>query len=94
MEENQDIDVNELQVNLEDINAEIENKKEDLVKKLTSEEMEFPHKENKQEFGEIIGELFYNSVKTFFDIGFMLANNLNLEFLTEEKKQENKQKKE
>ncbi len=90
MSNNQDSHINEVQMNL---NAEIEKKKEDLVSTLISDETKVPNQKNQQE-SEAIGDLFYNSIKTFFDIGFKLAKNLNLEFLTDEKKGENKSKKE
>lgn len=93
MVNNQDPNINEVQMNLGDIDSEINQKKEDLVNELSSDETEILNKEDKQEFGEAIGDLFYKSVKTFFDIGFQLAKNLNLEFLTKEKEQEKPQKK-
>ena len=31
--------------------------------------------------GEVITDLFYNSIKSFFEVGFDLAKNLNLELL-------------
>ncbi|MGQ4873374.1 MAG: hypothetical protein ACP6IY_04790 [Promethearchaeia archaeon] len=33
------------------------------------------------EEGEIITDMFYNSIKGFFELGFELAKNLNLELL-------------
>ena len=93
MENNQDPNVNEVQMNIDDLDAEIEKKKEDLVSTLISDETKVPNKKNQQEL-EAIGDLFYNSIKTFFDIGFKLAKNLNLEFLTNEKNGEIKGKKE
>ena len=36
--------------------------------------------ENKEE-GKVLGEIFYNSIKTFFEVGLELASNLNLELL-------------
>ena len=93
MENNQDSHINEVQTKLDDISAEIEQKKEELVSTLISEEKKVPNKKNQQEL-EAIGDLFYNSVKTFFDIGFKLAKNLSLEFLTDEKNGAVKSKKE
>ncbi|MFX0018467.1 MAG: hypothetical protein ACFFAK_11085 [Promethearchaeota archaeon] len=92
MENNQDSHFNEMQLNIEDLTAEIEKKKEDLVSTLSSDETKAPNKKSRQEL-EVIGDLFYNSVKSFFDIGFKLAKNLNLEFLTDKKKGEMKHKK-
>ena len=36
--------------------------------------------EDKEE-GEALGDIFYNSIKTFFEVGLELASNLNLELL-------------
>ncbi|MFX0026866.1 MAG: hypothetical protein ACFE8M_10695 [Candidatus Hermodarchaeota archaeon] len=83
MENNQDSNINEIQEYIDDLDAKLEKKKEDLVSTLSSDE--FLNKKSKQQF-EIIGDLFYKSIKNFFDIGFKLAKNLNLEFLTDEKK--------
>ncbi|MFX1588135.1 MAG: hypothetical protein ACFFC1_08270 [Promethearchaeota archaeon] len=93
MENKQDSHINEVQMKIDNISAEIEQKKEELVSTLISEEKKVSNKKNQQEL-EAIGDLFYNSVKTFFDIGFKLAKNLSLEFLTDEKNGEIKRKKE
>ena len=44
--------------------------------------------------GEVITDLFYNSVKSFFEMGFELAKNLNLELLFDKFKGVNKESKE
>ncbi|MCZ2845715.1 MAG: hypothetical protein O2U61_04355 [Candidatus Bathyarchaeota archaeon] len=93
MENNQESYINEVQMKIGEINAEIERKKQELVSTLISDEKKVPNRNNQQEL-DAIGDLFYNSVKTFFDIGFKLAKNLNLEFLTDEKNGEIKRKKE
>ncbi len=93
MENNQDSHINKVQIKIDDINTEIKQKKQELVSTLIFDETNVPNKKNQQEL-EAIGDLFYNSVKTFFDIGFKLAKNLSLEFLTDEKNGEIKRKKE
>ena len=50
-------------------------------------EMEENKPDSKKEVEDVIGDLFYTSIKSFFDIGFKLAKNLNLEFLTKEENQ-------
>ena len=42
--------------------------------------------------GEVITDLFYNSVKSFFEMGFELAKNLNLEPLFDKFKGVNEKK--
>jgi hypothetical protein len=41
---------------------------------------------------EVITDLFYKSIKLFFDVGFDLANKLNLEMLDLIKKEKTKEK--
>ncbi|MHA1149482.1 MAG: hypothetical protein ACTSR8_14705 [Promethearchaeota archaeon] len=43
--------------------------------------------------GEVITDLFYKSVKSFFELGFELAKNLNLELLFDKFKSFNEKKK-
>lgn len=90
MENNQDSDLNDIPIDLDQIHEELEQKKEELI-----QEYELPSEvekksESNKEVGEIVGDLFYESVKSFFDMGFELAKNLNLEFFTEKKKKEDK----
>jgi len=62
---------------LEELNTELEKKKEELIKEINSSEtLEKPPK-SERDLGEIIGDLFFNSMKTFFDMGNELAENLN-----------------
>jgi hypothetical protein len=49
---------------------------------------------NNKEEGEAIGEIFYNSIKSFFEVGLELASNLNLELLIDKFKSfQNEEKK-
>jgi hypothetical protein len=50
-------------------NFELEQRKEELINKFKSDE----------EDGELIGEIFYNSMKEFFDFGVDLAKDLALQ---------------
>ncbi|MFW9937426.1 MAG: hypothetical protein ACFFD5_07235 [Candidatus Thorarchaeota archaeon] len=75
MENNQHYE--EIHNSLEELNTELEKKKEELIKEInSSERLEKPPKSEK-DLGEIIGDLFYNSMKTFFDMGNELAENLS-----------------
>ena len=42
--------------------------------------------------GEVLGDIFYNSIKTFFEVGLELASNLNLELLLDKFKSVEKEK--
>ena len=47
---------------------------------------------NNKEEGKAIGDIFYNSIKTFFEVGLELASNLNLELLMDKFKSVQKEK--
>jgi len=47
--------------------------------------------EDKKE-GEVLGDIFYNSIKSFFEVGLELASNLNLELLFDKFKSVPKEK--
>jgi hypothetical protein len=49
-----------------ELNSELEQRKEELIKKL----------ESAHEDGELIGDIFYHSMKQFFDLGVELAKDL------------------
>ena len=49
-----------------ELNLELEQRKEELVNEF----------ESAQQDGELIGEIFYNSMKEFFDFGIELAKDL------------------
>jgi len=40
------------------------------------------------ELGDVIGDIFYKSMKNFFEVGFKLAESLNLQFNTENQDEE------
>jgi hypothetical protein len=75
MENNQHYE--EIHSNLEELNTELEKKKEELIEEINSSQRSETSSESQKDIGEIIGDLFYNSIKTFFDMGSELAENLN-----------------
>jgi len=86
MENNQNPDLDNTQMHLNQINKELKQKKEELIEEFKSSDTE----ESVSESGDVIGDLFYNSVKSFFEVGFKLAESLNLDMFTTSKEQENK----
>ncbi|MBY9018736.1 MAG: hypothetical protein KGD66_07885 [Candidatus Lokiarchaeota archaeon] len=63
-------------VKLPELDEELKRKKEELVIELNDSNIE-SNEQNKE--NELIGDLFYESMKSFFDFGVELANNLTNE---------------
>ena len=83
MEKSQSSELNDFQINLSSLSEELEQRKEDLIKELNIPgKIETSSKPN-AELGDVIGDIFYNSMKNFFEVGFKLAESLNLEFSTD-----------
>ncbi|MFX1258769.1 MAG: hypothetical protein ACFFAN_12990 [Promethearchaeota archaeon] len=80
MENNPNMNIDNSQVDFPDLKKDIEKKKNEM------EEMLKDLGENSKE-NNLINDLFYKSVKMIFDMGFELANNLNLELLDTFKKE-------
>ena len=68
-------------VKLPELDEELKRKKEELVIELNDSNIE-SNEQNKE--NELIGDLFYESMKSFFDFGVQLANNLTNECSTKE----------
>jgi len=83
MEKSQSSELNDFQINLSSLSEELEQKREDLIKELNIPGVIETSSEPNAELGDIIGDIFYNSMKNFFEVGFKLAESLNLEFNTE-----------
>lgn len=68
-------------VKLPELDEELKKKKIELLNELNDSNIDCnePNKEN-----ELIGDLFYESMKSFFDFGVELANNLTNEYSKEE----------
>ncbi|MHA1104255.1 MAG: hypothetical protein ACTSPN_00780 [Promethearchaeota archaeon] len=68
-------------VKLPELDEELKKKKEELLIELNDSNIE-SNKQNKE--NELIGDLFYRSIKSFFDLGVELANNLTNECSSKE----------
>ena len=68
-------------VKLPELDEELKKKKIELLNELNDSNIDCnePNKEN-----ELIGDLFYDAMKSFFDFGVELANNLTNEYSKEE----------
>ena len=83
MEKSQSSELNDFQINLSSLSDELEQRKEDLIRELNIPGVIETSSEPNAELGDIIGDIFYNSMKNFFEVGFKLAESLNHEFNTE-----------
>jgi len=83
MENSQSSELNDFQVNLSSLSEELEQRKEDLIKELNIPGEIETSLEPNAELGDVIGDIFYNSMKNFFEVGIKLAESLNHEFNTE-----------
>ena len=63
-------------VKLPELDEELKRKKEELVIELNDSNIK-SNEQNKE--NKLIGDLFYESMKSFFDFGVELANNLTNE---------------
>ena len=95
MENKNNSNLNGTQVDLTDLNKKIEEKTKNQLnpsemKKMFSE----LNDESDSKVDNVIGDLFYQSVKLIFDTGFELAKKLNLDlfesFKFDDKKKDNK----
>jgi len=73
MENNQNSEMDEGKNNLNGLNKELEQKKRDLIKEL----------DPSKKISEVIGDIFYNSMKSLFDTGAKLAKSLTSELIPE-----------
>lgn len=83
MEKSQSSELNDFQINLNSLSDELDQRKEDLIRELNIPGVIETSSEPNAELGDIIGDIFYNSMKNFFEVGFKLAESLNREFNTE-----------
>ena len=88
MENSQSSEMNDFQTNLNSLSEELEQRKEDLIRELNIPGKMEISSESNAELGDIIGDIFYKSMKNFFEVGFKLAESLNLEFNTENQDEE------
>ena len=83
MENSQSSEMNNFQTNLNSLSEELEQRKEDLIRELNIPGKIETSSEPISDLGDVIGDIFYKSMKNFFEVGFKLAESLNLEFNTE-----------
>ena len=83
MEKSQSSELNDFQTNLSSLSDELEQRKEDLIRELNIPGVIESSSEPNAELGDVIGDIFYKSMKNFFEVGFKLAESLNREFNTE-----------
>jgi hypothetical protein len=82
MEKSQSLELNNFQINMNSLSEELEQKKEDLIKELNIPGKIETSSEPNADLGDVIGDIFYESMKNFFEVGFKLAESLSLEFST------------
>ena len=76
MENNQNSEKDDIKNNLNGLNKELEQKKLELIKEL----------DPSKKISGVIGDLFYNSMKSLFDTGAKLAKSLTSELIPENRK--------
>ena len=90
MQNGQDPKINK-SMDLPDLNKLIEEKKEESVIPSEMETM-LSDLNGDNELNDVVNDLFYKSVKNMFDLGFELAEKLNLELFSDFKLDEEKDK--
>jgi hypothetical protein len=78
-----ELDLNKLQINLSELSKEIERKKQEVMNVLNPPEMKQVITEATKEARDVVGDVFYKSVKSFFDVGFNLAKSINFDLLVD-----------
>ena len=78
-------------MDLPDLNKLIEDKKEESVNPSEMETM-LSDLKGDNKLNDVVNDLFYKSVKNMFDLGFELAEKLNLELLSSFELDEKKDK--
>lgn len=90
MQNGQDPKINK-SLDLPDLNKLIEEKKEESVIPSEMETM-LSDLKGDNKLDDVVNDLFYKSVKNMFDLGFELAEKLNLELISSFKLDEEKNK--
>ena len=81
MENKQNPELNEIDNRLKELNAQLEQRKEDLIKELNVvNDCEVSFEPDKK-LSEFIGDIFYKSMKNLFEVSTKLAQKLANEFL-------------
>jgi hypothetical protein len=86
MEHNQNPKIDEFDGRLKELNKELKQRKEDLINELNDvNDCEVCFEPDKS-VSEFIGDIFYNSMKSLFDVSTKLAKSLAREFIPDQKK--------
>jgi hypothetical protein len=94
MENQQEPNLKKVELDNPDLRKEIDKKKNDLIIELKPSELQKDISKSTPLVGEILGDLFYNSIKLYFDIGFNLAKRLNFDLIIDSIKKAQKEKEE
>ena len=86
MENNQNSEMDDIENKLDSLNKELEQKKLDLIKELNNTSLDETSKDPDKKMSEVIGDIFYNSMKSLFDTGAKLAKSLTVELIPENRK--------
>ena len=83
MDINQKQEKNDFETNLKELNEQLSQKKEDLIQELNDvNDCEVCFEPDKK-MSDLIGDIFYKSMKNLFDVGTKLAKSLTSEILPE-----------
>jgi hypothetical protein len=63
------------------LKKEIQQKRKEVITELNPSELQKDIIKSAPKIGEFLGDLFYNSIKLYFDIGFNLAKRLNFDLV-------------
>ena len=83
MENKKNSETDDIKNKLNGLNKELEQKKLDLIKELNNTSLSETPTDPDKKMSEVIGDIFYNSMKNLFDTGAQLAKSLTSEFLPE-----------
>ncbi len=83
MENNQNSEMDDTKNKLNGLNKELEQKKLDLIKELNNTALNEMSVDPNKKMSDIIGNIFYKSMKNLFDTGAKLAKSLTGEFVPE-----------
>ncbi|MHA2287638.1 MAG: hypothetical protein ACXABG_02505 [Promethearchaeota archaeon] len=70
---------------LDDLNKVLEQRKNELINELNTDNHSEVCFEPDKKMSEFIGDIFYKSMKNLFDVGAKLAKNLTGEFIPEQR---------
>lgn len=83
MEINKDQEKDDFDTNLNDLNKQLEQRKEELIQELNDVNDCEVCMEPDKKMSDFIGDIFYKSMKNLFDVGTKLAKSLTGEILPE-----------